>query len=453
MSPRREQALERAAVTIACLAVGCGCSCGSPRLSQDGPPGQDAAVDVARSDRSEGAPQTDAPQKDAWLPDGVLSQINAPWGPDETRQLQPIEIPAAVAERSCGPDCLQVTLLPDSLCEGAENRYNVSGDYLVTNIELQGSRVIVYVHIPTRKAYAIGVIAPELGDTAAVCLYAVVNSGRVAYTCFADLGTGTLQAEVRLFDIATATERRIYKQTAGPPGTDPNSPGFLADRLVVMNSVKCNLGCTAVFGFPFDGGAGTQLFPVPGEEGGIGSGQASDRYVVWTDTAHFPTHVEVGFLDVTSGLPAARVSNPGVGDRWNARIKGSRVAWMDTRNDPTHDSYNPQNVDIYAKDLATGEEWAACTNSARQDYPDVEGDIVVWGDFRNNDNPYPTQSASHGDIYCANVRTGQEWRLTELTGLAAEPRIDGARAFFRWKPDDSPPQIYMIDLKARGVVQ
>jgi hypothetical protein len=76
--------------------------------------------------------------------------------------------------------------------------------------------------------------------------------------------------------------------------------------LTCRDCVKCNLGCNALFWFPFDGGAGTQLFPPSGQEGGVGEGQASDRYVTWTDTAHFPTHVEVAYLDVVSGLPAAR---------------------------------------------------------------------------------------------------------------------------------------------------
>jgi hypothetical protein len=55
-------------------------------------------------------------------------------------------------------------------------------------------------------------------------------------------------------------------------------------------------------------------------------------------------------------------------------------------------------------------------------------------------------------VYCANVRSQQEWRLTDLAGLTADVRIDSGRAFFRWMPDSEPPQIYMIDLKARGVV-
>jgi hypothetical protein len=45
-----------------------------------------------------------------------------------------------------------------------------------------------------------------------------------------------------------------------------------------------------------------------------------------------------------------------------------------------------------------------------------------------------------------------KWRLTDLPGLTADVRIDGGRAFFRWMPDQNPPQIYMIDLKGRGVV-
>ncbi|MBI5479510.1 MAG: hypothetical protein HY906_11670 [Deltaproteobacteria bacterium] len=126
---------------------------------------------------------------------------------------------------------------------------------------------------------------------------------------------------------------------------------------------------------------------------------------------------------------------------------------MDTRNDPGHGAFNPRNVDIYAKDLATGEEWAACTDVARQEQPDVEGDIVVWMDFRNSSTPYPTTYAASSDVYAANVRTGQEWRVTNLPGLAGDVRIDGGRVFFRWAPDSNPPaQVYVIDLKARGIV-
>ena len=384
----------------------------------------------------------------------IVRALDVSWGPDETRQLQPVEIAAAVAERSCGPDCRQVTFLPGWSGEEAENRCNVSGNLLVTNVLLEGSRVVVYVDLSARKAYALGAIAPSLGAANAGCSSAVVDSGCIAYACWANRAADGFTAELRIFTPSTRVERRVWQQPAGAPAGNPSCPGFLKDNVVMTNSSKCERSCNALFLLPLPGGPAKKVFPPPGKEGGIGEGHASHPYIVWTDISHFLPHVEVAFLDISGNAPAAPVSTAGVGDRYGARIKGSRVAWMDTRNDPQQGYWHRRNLDIYAKDLATGEEWAVCTNAAMQESPDVEGDIVVWTDYRNNDNPYPYPSkfATHSDVYAANVRTRKEWRLTKLPGLASDVRIDGGRVFFRWMTDDKPPQIYMIDLKARGIV-
>ncbi|MBI5479509.1 MAG: hypothetical protein HY906_11665 [Deltaproteobacteria bacterium] len=451
MRRSRDRRLPNLLAAIAVAVAGfLGCSCRSTT----------AAATDGGSDRTPGdtlvPPGDGEKQTDASRPDGIVWALDVPWGTDDTRQLTPVEIPPAVAGRDCGPDCTQVTFLPGWPGVGAENRYNVNGNLLVTNAMIESRLVAVYVDLTTGKAFAFGVIAPTLQSTNAGCYFGVVDTGRVAYACTSDAtdwpGDGKPQAELRVFTPATGQERRVWKQPAGGPYGNPNSPGFAAMGVTMIESAACELSCNAWFVILSAGGAPAQVFPPIGKEGGVGEGHASDPYLVWTDTSHFPPHVEVAYTTVADGNAPAVVSSAGLGDRFAARIKGPRVAWMDTRNDPEHGAFNPRNVDIYAKDLVTGEEWAACTDVARQEQPDVEGDIVVWTDFRNSSTPYPTTYAASSDVYAANVRTGQEWRLTSLPGLAIDVRIDGGRAFFFWSPDDTPSQICIIDLKARGVV-
>ncbi|HEY3354466.1 MAG TPA: hypothetical protein VGQ83_14540 [Polyangia bacterium] len=453
--------------TLAVAAAGCGSGGGGagpaeqalrPSAAQRGP----AALSAGRlADRLRLIASAAAAEQPAPPPTGaaLLAALDVPFKADETRQLVPVEIPAAAAARSCGAGCTQVTALPgDFVADGWENRYNVSGDLLVTNVQIEGATVAVYVDLAAGKAYAFGVIAPELRlqHTNPACLAAVADGGRVAYSCYADRGDGTYASELRLFAPATGQERRLWRLPAGSTVyTMPNGLGFLRDGVSMISAPQCP-SCAVIFGAPQTGGPAAQLYPPAGQpQGGVTHGRAADSFLVWTDAQRYAPYVQVAWLDASAGRDAAPrlVATGAVGDRWNPRLKGTRVVWMDTRNDPTHGLLAPQNVDVYARDLVTGTEWAACTHVARQEDPDIEGDLVVWTDYRNNPNPYPTGDAVQSDIYLANVRTGREVRLTALPGVARDPRIDGGRVFFSWKPDDKPAQFYQLDLAALGLTQ
>jgi hypothetical protein len=441
----------RTLMALAFLPAFIGCSCRSVGSARPDAGARDS--EGSESDQRDAVAPQDADQRDtaAW-PDGGVASLDVPWAQDDTRKLQPIEIPWDVPERDCGPSCWQVTFMSGWPGDGPENTYNVSGDLLVTNTRVEGRMVAVYVDLATRKAYAFGVMGLNLPPQNTACGLAVVDGGRIAYSCQADAQSAGYFAEARLFIPASRQEQRLWQLAPGAPPVMPSGLGFLGEQLSMMRADTCQ-ACGAIFVMPLTGGPGTQVFPPAGQEGGIDAVQASGHYIVWGDMAHFSSGVQVGFLDVAGTAAAARVTGTG-GDHWAARVKGRRVAWMDSRNDPQHGAYDPRNTDIYAKDLVTGEEWAACTDVARQESPDVEGDIVVWTDFRNSDNPYPTTVATHTDIYAANVHTGQEWRLTDLQGLATDVRIEGGRAFFFWGLlDGNPPQVFMIDLGARGILQ
>jgi hypothetical protein len=448
---------------LALLLLGAACGPGpaEPPAAQPLPAARLAARRAAFEERlmlaariaPSGAPAAPPPSGAA-----LLKALDVPFNTDETRQLAPVELPPVGEERSCGPACTQVTFLPgDFVADGWENRYNVSDDLLVTNVPIEGATVAVAVDLATGVARAFGVITPDLRlrHLNPACVAAVVSGGRVAYSCFADGGDGTYRSELRLFTPATGLERRLWKL---PPGasiyTMPNGLGFLEERVSMINGPDCR-GCDVLAETPAEGGAPTQLFPPAGApRGGLTHGRASWPYVVFTDAQRYPPYVQVAYLDVSGDAAAPRLVAPtAVGDRWNPRLKGTRAAWMDTRNDPTHGLLEPRNVDIYARDLASGEEWAVCTHAARHEDPDVEGDLVVWADYRHNADPAPAapDTATRSDIYLANLKTGHEVQLTDLPGLARDPRIDHGRVFFAWKPDDKPAQFYAVDLKQRGL--
>ena len=85
---------------------------------------------------------------------------------------------------------------------------------------------------------------------------------------------------------------------------------------------------------------------------------------------------------VSGIVPVYQISN--VTGASHPDISGDWIVWADGRNG---------NSDIYAYNLATGEERPLCTNSANQLSPFISGNLIVWEDMRN-----PTTNR-YGDIY------------------------------------------------------
>ena len=107
------------------------------------------------------------------------------------------------------------------------------------------------------------------------------------------------------------------------------------------------------------------------------------------------------------------------------------MVWVDHGAAPGN-MYSQGNSDIYLHDLGSGKTTPVVTNPARQDFPDVDGDWVVWEDWRNNPNPTPKYSSEfkESDIYAYNLKTCKEVQVTSLPGLALRPKVDGGRVFY-----------------------
>lgn len=95
--------------------------------------------------------------------------------------------------------------------------------------------------------------------------------------------------------------------------------------------------------------------------------------------------------------------SPGRGRQGNPAISRGRVVWEDQRA-------GSKQTDIYMYDLETGVESPVCTESSRQQQPDIAGDWVIWVD--NRGGSYNYGRATRNDIYAKNIATGEERRIT-----------------------------------------
>ncbi len=59
------------------------------------------------------------------------------------------------------------------------------------------------------------------------------------------------------------------------------------------------------------------------------------------------------------------------------------------------------------------------------------------------------QSARQIDIYGKNLATGEEVQLTDLPGIEERARVDGGRVFYLAVDAENKTSVFMIDLKER----
>ncbi|MFH1730031.1 MAG: hypothetical protein ABIF82_00090, partial [Planctomycetota bacterium] len=100
-------------------------------------------------------------------------------------------------------------------------------------------------------------------------------------------------------------------------------------------------------------------------------------------------------------------------------VSGNFAVWQDDRNrimDPGGSDLHEQNYDIYGYRFDTQEEFPICTAAGYQGDPAIDGDIVVWTDYRNSSN---------ADIYGYNLQTGDEFTVCDAAGSQYRPDVSG----------------------------
>jgi len=132
------------------------------------------------------------------------------------------------------------------------------------------------------------------------------------------------------------------------------------------------------------------------------------------------------------------------------RISGKKIVWTDGRNeDPPGNYLSPQNGDIYIYDIDTKKSAPVETESSKQHYPGIDGDIVAWEDYRNEPvDKTPTGNGVNRDIYFKVLSTGKIYQLTSEMGYELFPRVSNGRIFYRALDANKQLAIFQVDVEA-----
>ncbi|MDD1660801.1 MAG: hypothetical protein LUQ62_06315, partial [Methanomicrobiales archaeon] len=133
---------------------------------------------------------------------------------------------------------------------------------------------------------------------------------------------------------------------------------------------------------------------------------SGDR-IVWVDDRHWSTsRWDVYLYNVTTHTES-RISSDSA-DQDDPAIDGNYVVWEDFRNG---------NADIFLYDIPAGQLTPLVTGTSNQHYPRISGTRVVYQDDRNG----------YQDIYLYDFLTSQETRITSNESGSYFPKIDGDR--------------------------
>ena len=140
--------------------------------------------------------------------------------------------------------------------------------------------------------------------------------------------------------------------------------------------------------------------------GGLWFASASFSELARSETASLPA--------VPEGLPDFAVKS-GPGERSSLALSGDTLVWQEK---------GPQDWDIYAGNVTSGEIFLISTATGDQLLPAIEGDLVVWEDHRTE----PPR------IYGRYLGRGGEFAVTAGSSPQWQPDLSGKRLVFRdWR--------------------
>ncbi len=172
-------------------------------------------------------------------------------------------------------------------------------------------------------------------------------------------------------------------------------------------------------------------FPICLAPGNQTSPRISDDLVVWADERARPsTGVDIWGCNLRDGreFPICTAR----GDQNAPDVSGTVVVWEDYRNDSDgqRSENQPDNPDMYGRDLAGGPEFPICTHYSFQVEPTVSGKTVVWTDGRSASEEGKPTGASNPDIYGYDLAQRREFSISTARGNQYIPAISGNRVVY-----------------------
>lgn len=131
------------------------------------------------------------------------------------------------------------------------------------------------------------------------------------------------------------------------------------------------------------------------------------------------------------------------------RLYEDKLVYMDFRHgddDPYGDWHNSA---VYLMDVNTRETKLVAGKDHIAVFPDINGEIVVWQDYRDCENPNDIQEFHNSEVWGYNIKTGKEFKITNLPNRKKLfPRVWGGRAFIQMSRKDDPTKtsIYAFDI-------
>jgi beta propeller repeat protein len=341
--------------------------------------------------------------------------------------------------RDCGPGCRQVTCLAYI---GGSETWDVSND------------IVAYYSYHRYNRHGVGLYMKNLSTEEETkilsysssdykCWYLALSQNRISYDLTNHEGTDNFVSNLHLFDLTMSDDVILLSSS---------SSSF--DYIMTFNRIDMygdiivwngkDVGDVIEAGFVY-------MFDLSSMERTKLIGNA-DCYAprIWNRNivcegwwSSYVEEVAIYNLDAGGDLsylnnhPAAQI-NP---DIWE-----NRVVWVDFRAE--------QCADIYWCELPECIPQPVTTNQACQDFPAIEGDWIVWHDFRNDSNPLDFYSGDHDniEIWGFNLSTGQEYQLASFGEVFGNRlRVEGGKLYFAANPEEGRPSsdpnaIFQVDL-------
>ncbi|PID38594.1 MAG: hypothetical protein CSB49_04775 [Proteobacteria bacterium] len=406
----------------------CACTCGTPGAPDVAPLDlvpRDSSVDrgvdrgVDLPPQLDAAPLVDLPARDfPPLP---------PCGGSRTLKPTPI---TPYAGKACGAHCKQITF-----GKWVEIDYDVRGDLLVYPSLTNGYHLHL-LRLDTLKEVRLR----EYTRPARTCTTAGTDGTHVVYSCllYSEPVTGghpTMRLAVSTVDLTTWQETDLYCRDV-PQAQKPcraGRMGLLGETIgLSWNPGVCK---NVVYTLPLAGGTLSQVSSMNASWLSM-EGQA----MVWSGAPSGKVQVVLHMLGSGTAPKAIR---PNSLAQFQPRTDGKQVVWIEGA-----DCLGPVQKDVFHYDIATKKVTQITNSSSAEFLPDVDGDWIVWEDWRNTPGGDPAINKANSDIYAYNIKTKKEYQLTNLPARELTPRIDNGRVFFQMLDDKGAENMFMIDLAA-----
>jgi beta propeller repeat protein len=139
-----------------------------------------------------------------------------------------------------------------------------------------------------------------------------------------------------------------------------------------------------------------------------GEPKISGNRVVWVDER--TGQKQIYMRDLSTGITSRLCATSKKQD--NPKISGNYVVWEDYR-DTYWKYYNIQNIKVYLKNLKTGVIKQISIKNTNQEDPDINGAIVAYKCIYNGKRC----------LYAKNIATGQEFPVFYTTGTLYSPDV------------------------------